>query len=46
MIKQLMIVSLLTFGAHAAYAQQSTVPSRAGPAAGSTYIAAGIAAPD
>ena len=30
MIKQLMVVGLLTFGAHAAYAQQSTVPPKAG----------------
>ena len=30
MIKQLMMASLLTFGAHAAYAQQSTVPPKAG----------------
>jgi sporulation protein YlmC with PRC-barrel domain len=29
MIKQLMIAGLLTFGAHAAYAQQSTVPPKA-----------------
>jgi sporulation protein YlmC with PRC-barrel domain len=29
MIKQLMIAGVLTFGAHAAYAQQSTVPSKA-----------------
>ena len=30
MIKQLMMAGLLTFGAHAAYAQQSTVPPKAG----------------
>ena len=32
MIKQLMMASLLTFGTHAAYAQQSTVPPKAGDA--------------
>ena len=32
MIKQLMMASVLTFGAHAAYAQQSTVPPKAGDA--------------